>query len=95
MELKAAIYYRNAYAHYLIKRENKGVYQADLLLYDGNPAQAPSHSVILIKAARGWRGSTDDYELINCLGNVITNTAYSDQFFTEKNNAADSMDEVS
>ena len=92
MEMKAAIYYRNAYAHYIIKRENKGLYQADLILYDGPPEQAPAASVTLIKSARHWRGSTDDQELISSLGNILTNTAYSDQFFIEKNNAADTVD---
>jgi hypothetical protein len=93
MELKAAIYYRNAYAHYIIKRENKGLYQADLILYDGPAEKAPAASVILIKAPCHWRGSTDDQELVNSLGNILTDTAFSDQFFIEKNNAADTVDE--
>lgn len=92
MEVKAAIYYRNAYAHYRITREYKRVYHADLVFYDGDGTQTPPKSILMLRGIKTWWGSADDRELIKNLGEVITSLSESDQYFTDKQNSTDTMD---
>ena len=75
MELKTAIYYRNAYVHYRIKRENKRVYHADLVAFEGSPEDMPSSSLSLMRGFHQWWGSVDDNQLINSIGAAINTLA--------------------
>lgn len=83
MELKVAIYYRNAYAHYKITRENKGVYYAELLTYDGRPQDSPAASITLIRGIHRWWGSKDG-ELLHLLGDSILSLTDSGHCFADK-----------
>ena len=93
MELKTVVYYRNAYAHFTITREHKGVYCADLVEYDGLSEQAPPACIILIRGERQWWGSTPDKELINTLSDAIIALPESDLFYKEHNNSSETADE--
>jgi hypothetical protein len=95
MELKTVIYYRNAYAHFLITREYKGVYCAELVQYDGLAEQAPPPCIILIRGERKWWGSVANDELIHLLSDAILALPESDLFYRERNNASESAEEAS
>ena len=94
MELKAVVYYRNAYAHFTITREHKGVYCADLLEYDGLADNAPPSCIILIRGERKWWSSAQDDELTSSLSDAIVAFPDSGLFFKEKNNSSDVVDET-
>lgn len=92
MELKTVIYYRNAYAHFVITREYKGVYCADLVNYDGPAEQAPPACVMLIRGERKWWGSVANDELIHLLSDAILSLPESDLFYREHKNTSESAD---
>ena len=94
MELKAAIYYRNAYAHYKVIREQKRIYFAELVHYDGQEGDTPPANILLVRGIRQWWGSTDNAELVRELGNYISTLSESMLFFNRGNNAADKIDET-
>ena len=83
MELKTVIYYRNAYAHYRIKRESKGVYHAELLSYDGKKEDTPCASATLVRGVTRWWGC-DDKEILQLLSEAILSLTDSGLYFTEK-----------
>lgn len=93
MELKTVVYYRNAYAHFVITREHKGVYCADLLEYDGLEDNAPPSCVILVRGERKWWGSAADDELVYALSEAITALPESDLFYKEHNTSTDLTEE--
>lgn len=95
MELKTVVYYRNAYAHFVITREHKGVYCADLVEYDGLEADAPPNCVILVRGARKWWGSAADENLVYALSEAITSLPQSDLFYRERNTSTDLTEENS
>lgn len=78
MEVKTAIYYRDAYVYYKIKRANKRVFHADLVAYDGRPENQPSSSITLTREFHQWWGSIDDRQLVNSIGAVISTFAEKD-----------------
>jgi hypothetical protein len=93
MELKTVVYYRNAYAHFVITREYKGVYCAELVEYDGPAGNAPPSCVILVRGARKWWGSAADDELVYVLADAIMALPQSDLFFPEQNIMPDTAEE--
>ena len=70
MEQKVAIYYKNAYAHYRITRDVRGIYHAELLSWDGPEPHKPCESVTLIEGFKRWWGC-DDKELLAVLSEAI------------------------
>lgn len=95
MELKTVVYYRNAYAHFVITREHKGVYCADLVEYDGFEANAPPSCVVLVRGERKWWGSASDEDLVYALSEAITSLPQSDLFYKERNTSTDLTEESS
>lgn len=95
MELKTAIYYRNAYAHFSITRENTRVYCTELLIYDGDPQHRPPETILLLRGQHRWWGSAEDAELVRLLGDFIDTLADNNQFFTETNNSAETAEDAS
>lgn len=93
MELKTVVYYRNAYAHFMITREHKGVYCADLVEYDGLEANAPPACIILVRGERKWWGSAADNELVYAISEAITSLPESDLFYKEHNTSTDLSEE--
>lgn len=93
MELKTVVYYRNAYAHFVITREHKGVYCADLVEYDGLEANTPPSCVILVRGERKWWGSAADDDLVYALSEAITSLPESDLFYQERNTSTDITEE--
>jgi hypothetical protein len=93
MELKTVVYYRNAYAHYTVTREYKGVYCADLVMWDGLAEQSPPSCVILIRGERKWWGSAADEELIHALSDAIITLPESDLFYQEHNSSSETAEE--
>lgn len=95
MELKTVVYYRNAYAHFVITREHKGVYCADLVKYDGRQAEAPPTCVVLVRGERKWWGSATDEDLVYALSEAITSLPHSDLFYKERNTSTGGTEENS
>lgn len=93
MELKTVVYYRNAYAHFVITREHKGVYCADLVEYDGPQDNAPPSCVVLVRGERKWWGSATDDDLVYALSEAITSLPQSDLFYKERNTSTDLTEE--
>lgn len=89
------IYYRNAYAHFVVTREHKGVYSADLVQYDGPAEQAPPSSIMLVRGERKWWGSVADDELVHLLSDAILSFPESDLFYRARNNTSESAEEAS
>lgn len=94
MELKAVVYYRNAYAHFTITREHKGVYCADLIEYAGETKHTPPSCIILVRGERKWWSSAGDDELTFALSDAIVSLPQSDLFYKEKNGSSDVVDEA-
>ena len=87
------VYYRNAYAHYTVTREHKGVYCADLVEWDGPAEHTPPSCVILIRGERKWWGSAADEELTHALSDAIISLPQSDLFYRERNSSSETADE--
>ena len=77
MELNANVKYGNGTACFRIRKENPGVYSADLLYFEGSKKAAPPEQITLVRGIRQWTGSSDDVDLMNKLGGAIEE-AYAD-----------------
>jgi hypothetical protein len=93
MELKTVVYYRNAYAHFTVTREHKGVYCADLVAWDGPADQTPPACIILIRGERKWWGSASDPDLIKALSDAILSLPESGLFYRERNSSSETAEE--
>ena len=71
MQMEAIVNYGAGRACFTIRRENPGIYYADLLYYDGNHKKSPPAKITLIRGIRHWTGSYDDPILLNQLGKII------------------------
>lgn len=71
MELNANVKYGNGTACFRIRKENPGVYSADLLHFEGSKKAGPPQQITLVRGIRQWAGSSDDADLMNKLGSVI------------------------
>jgi hypothetical protein len=60
-----------AYIHYKVFPEADGIFQAQLIRYEGCPTEEPPMELTLVKSFRRWTGSVNDSELLNGLGEVI------------------------
>lgn len=68
MQIVTAIRFKMATANYAIRMEAPGVYQAELVNFDGDANQRPPLKITLIRSVRSWTGSIDDEMLLNQLG---------------------------
>jgi hypothetical protein len=75
MELNAIVKYGGGFAKFLIRKENTGIYYANLMHFDGEGNRLPE-KITLVKGIRQWTGSFDDSELLNGLGKVIEEGYY-------------------
>jgi hypothetical protein len=73
MEIVASFNYKGALAHFKIRRENSGIYYADLFSYEGEAANAPPEKLTIIRGIRQWTGSYNDDYLLSRLGEIIEN----------------------
>lgn len=71
MEIKALVKYRDQYAEYLIRPEQKGIFLATLERYEGSVHTLPPPTITMTKGVRHWIGSTDEQPLIDDLGEII------------------------
>lgn len=71
MEIKALVLYRGYYALYTILKDNEGIYTASLKRYDGSIHNLPPPCITLTKGFRSWKGSTDEQELVDEIGEMI------------------------
>lgn len=71
MEHKVVISYGGGLAHYLIKPEHEGIFQAHLLRYDGRPDHAPQAKLTLIKGKENWSGNSDRKDVIEQIGKIL------------------------
>ena len=71
MEIAASFHYRGAMAHFKIRKENSGIYYADLFRYDGEASNAPPEKLTIIRGIRQWTGSYNDDYLLSRLGEII------------------------
>jgi hypothetical protein len=94
MEIKALVLYRDAYALYLISSDDHNIFTANLKRYDGNMHNLPPPCVTLTKSVRCWKGSTDEQELVDELGEIIHINLQSGINFRAKDKDANAVDEV-
>ena len=73
MVVRAVVKYRGALAHYGVTQENEGIYQAQLIRYDGRPDHAPPVKITLVKGPNHWSGSSEREELVDEIGEIIDN----------------------
>ena len=71
MEIIASFIYKGALAEFNIRRENSGIYYADLLAYEGETANEPPKKITIIRGIRQWTGSYNDDYLLSRLGEII------------------------
>ena len=71
MEIAASFNYKGALAHFKIRKENSGIFYADLFRYEGEPSNAPPEKLIIIRGIRQWTGSYNDDYLLSRLGEII------------------------
>ncbi len=71
MEIMTSVSYKGALAHFLIRRENPGIYYADLVNYEGEEKKRPPKGITLIRGVRSWSGSVDDDFLLLKLGKAV------------------------
>ncbi len=87
MEPKAVVKYKGALAHYNVSPGNEGIYQAQLIRYDGKPDQVPPKQITLVRGLDHWSGSSDKQDLIDKIGEVIERRIkHYDPLFSKKNN---------
>lgn len=71
IQMEAIVNYGKGRACFKIRRENPGIYYADLLYYDGSDKQNLPEKITLIRGIRYWTGSYNDPILLNQLGKII------------------------
>ena len=67
----AAVEFKGALAHFKIRKDNSGIYIANLTRYEGNPLDAPPEEITILRGIRQWAGSYNDDLLLSRLGKVI------------------------
>lgn len=71
MELNATVKYGGGRASFIVRKENPGIYYADLLYYDGDRKNSPPKKITLVRGIRQWTGSFNDPILLNEIGKII------------------------
>ena len=71
MEIVASFNYKGALAHFKLRKENSGIYYADLVSYEGDASNAPPDKLTIIRGIRQWTGSYNDDYLLFRLGEII------------------------
>jgi hypothetical protein len=71
MKFAVFVSFRNGQAHYTITQVGEGVFHAQLEQFHGAPEEAPPAKVVLTKSFRCWKGSCEDQNLLNHLGQAI------------------------
>lgn len=71
MKLEAIVKLGDGAAHYLISREGRGCYKAELVNYSGETYNNVPNELILLRGYRNWTGSTSNQQLLNELGEAI------------------------
>jgi hypothetical protein len=71
MDFKAEVQFEGGLAHYQICPESNGIYQAQLLHYDGSSTRLPPMEVILVRGYRQWSGSYERQDFLNEIGSAI------------------------
>lgn len=71
MQMEVIVNYGKGRACFKIRKENPGIYYADLLYYDGINKQDLPEKITLIRGIRHWTGSFNDPTLLNELGKII------------------------
>ena len=94
MEIKALVLHRDYYALYLISSDNDSIFTATLKRYDGSMHHLPPPCITLTKSVRCWRGSTDEQNLVDELGEVIDINLHSGVTFRQKDSDPDIVDEA-
>lgn len=71
MKLEAIVKLGDGAAHYLISKEGRGCFRAELVHYAGRTDNQPPREVVLVRSFRTWKGSTSNQQLLNELGEAI------------------------
>lgn len=71
MEFDANVKYGKGSACFRVRKENPGIYYADLVYFDGDKKKTPPKTITLVRGIRQWTGSCEDPELLNELGKII------------------------
>ena len=71
MKLEAEVKIDDAVARFEVRPKGPGMYQPELVRYNGSPNEAPPSRIILVRSVRQWTGSCDNEKLLNQIGQVI------------------------
>jgi len=71
MEIKALVLHKDQFALYLISEENEGIFTALLKRYDGSIHDLPPPCITLTRSVRSWKGSSDQQNLVDEIGEII------------------------
>jgi hypothetical protein len=69
--------YGSGNARFRIRKENPGIYSADLLNFDGDKKSSPPQKISLVRGFRQWAGSSEDANLLNELGKIIEESQFT------------------
>lgn len=71
MELRTIMYVNGGEACYSLASDGRGMFQAMLLHYNGDPNGMPPQCITLVRGLRKWTGSSDNEQVLQYLGEVI------------------------
>ena len=71
MEFEANVKYGKGRACFKVRKENPGIYFANLIYFEGDKKKAPPETITMVRGIRRWTGSCEDPALLNELGKVI------------------------
>ncbi len=71
MDLQAYVKYNEGEACFRVLKEEPGLYFAELLYFEGEPANKPPEEITLVRGIRCWAGSHDNKDLLTELGKQI------------------------
>lgn len=86
MELRTIVYVNGGEACYSVESEGRGMFQAVLLNYKGNPNAEPPNCITLVRGLRKWTGSSDDERVLQFLGDVIDTAIKEAPIFYDTSN---------
>jgi hypothetical protein len=88
MKLNAIVKIDDAVAHFTLSPSGAGVYQAELVHYEGRPEQSPPNRILLVRSIRHWTGSCDRTDILQELGDVIDNVINEAPMFKNESDSS-------
>lgn len=68
LQLMVTAVHKGASAHFEVLSEAPGIYEVELVSYDGRKSQSPPAQFMMLRGIVSWSGSIDDKILLNNIG---------------------------